>query len=345
LIPSKAQGGRSRISWCSQTATRRLSMAIGSRIPLSLAIAVFWGRTGVVLAGRPPLVRDALEKNQPIHYFGLGSNMSRKKLQNRGINGTKIEILRMEAARVPNYRLAFSLRGFPPLEPAMGSLESIGDSGHAPILAYHRPECHGALVKLTAENYEKLMRSEGIDPNPTEGQRQGYEEIVVDAFPYGPFRRSVPAVALRARPQSRLSHDACPSARYMKILREGAHELGLKPCYQKYLADHPIQELTPWQKKQAFYNLMVVWSLSFRLKIRSLSRLQSRLLYLAYSGPNEGAFQRWLSQVMTAIILLPGAILGFVLYHFLAAIGKVPPFVQRLRRLLGEDDQETHNPI
>jgi hypothetical protein len=270
--------------------------------------------------------------------------MSRKKLENRGVNGTKIEILRMEPAIVPNYRLAFSLRGFPPLEPAMGSLEAVGDSSHAPILAYHQPECHGALVKLTPKNYETLMRSEGIDPNQTGHRRRrgGYDEIVVKAIPYGPFRRPVLAVALRAKEQSRLSHDACPSARFMTILREGAQELGLKQCYQTFLAQHPTQELKPWQKKQSFYNLIVVWSLAFRLNLRFLSQLQSRLLYLVYARPADGVFRQWLSQVLTALILLPGAIAGFLVYHFLTAIGKVPPFAQRLTRLLGDDEAHTN---
>lgn len=294
----------------------------------------------VVRADRPALVQQALANNKPIYYFGLGSNMSRKKLENRGANGTKIEILKMEPAVVPNYRLAFSLRGFPPLEPGMGSLESVGDSGHKPILAYHKAECHGALVKLTPENYEKVMRSEGVDPKKM-GQKGGYDEIVVEAFPYGTFRRPVQAVALRAKPQSRLSQDACPSARYMKILREGAEELGLKPCYQQFLADHPVQKLKPWQKKQAFYNLLVVFSLSFRLKLRFLSRIQSRLLYLLYTRPGDGVLRQGFSETMTALVLLPGAILGFFIYRCLSFIGKAPPFVQRLKSLVGEDSNDS----
>ena len=317
------------------------------------------------VGGRPPLVVEALQKrNKPMYYFGLGSNMSRKKLENRGINGTKIDILSMGPAFVPHYRLAFSLRGFPPLEPAMGSLEPLQDDdnnddvGHSPLLTYHQSECHGALVKLTPDNYEKLMRSEGIIQQPSDGdeaddnkrrKRQkpgGYDEIVVKAYPYGrgPFRRPVLAVALRAKPQSRLSQDACPSARYMTILREGAQELGLKPCYQKYLADHPIQDLKPWQKKQAFYNLIIVWSLSFRLKWRFPSQLQSKLLYWVYARPGDGIFRQQWSQVMSTIILLPGAMVGFMVYHFLVAIDRVPPFVQRLTRLIGNDNHTNDSP-
>ena len=36
---------------------------------------------------RPPLVLAAKEKNEPVYYFGVGSNLSRKKLENRSICG------------------------------------------------------------------------------------------------------------------------------------------------------------------------------------------------------------------------------------------------------------------
>ena len=74
---------------------------------------------------RPDLVLDALEHNKPVYYFGVGSNLSRKKLENRSICGKKISILSMEPCIIPNHRLAFNTRGFPPLEPAMGSLEPL----------------------------------------------------------------------------------------------------------------------------------------------------------------------------------------------------------------------------
>ena len=45
-----------------------------------------------MLPERPRLVTESLEKGKPIYYFGLGSNMSRKKIENRAIKGGKIEI-------------------------------------------------------------------------------------------------------------------------------------------------------------------------------------------------------------------------------------------------------------
>jgi len=97
----------------------------------------------------------------------------------------------MEAAVVPNYRLSFNMRGIPPIEPGMGSLEPI-DSGSKSLLTYDRGECHGALIRLTPDNYEKVMRSEGVGLGKSD---QGYEEIIVDAIPYGKSQKqSVKAV-------------------------------------------------------------------------------------------------------------------------------------------------------
>ena len=85
----------------------------------------------------------------------------------------------MKPAVVPGHRLAFNMRGFVPLEPGMGSLEPVNATSK-PLLAYEEPECHGALIKLKPDMYERVMRSEGVG-NPNQTSPQGYEEIVVTA--------------------------------------------------------------------------------------------------------------------------------------------------------------------
>lgn len=285
---------------------------------------------------RPKLVTDAIENDQPIYYFGLGSNMSRKKIENRGINGTKIEIQKMEAAVVPNYRLSFNMRGIPPIEPGMGSLEPI-DSGSKSLLTYDRGECHGALIRLTPDNYEKVMRSEGVGLGKSD---QGYEEIIVDAIPYGKSQKqSVKAVALRARDHVRLNYDPRPSVRYMTILKEGAKELGLLPCYQEFLQKHPVQILTRWQRKLAIYNILFMFSLSSLLKgYRGLNQFQSRLLFLFYSTEESSLkLTKIASDTMTSLILLPGAVFGVILYQIMHLLDKKPASVTRLFDLLDKD--------
>ena len=284
---------------------------------------------------RPSHVTEALQEGRPLYYFGLGSNMLRSKLENRAMDG-KIDIIDMRPAFIPGYRLSFNLRGFPPLEPGMGALEPI-ESGSKAVMAYDKPECHGALVLLSPENYEKVMRSEGVSHNSTNA---GYEEIVVEAYPYD-SDKPVPAVALRARSHVRLNRDPCPSARYMKILREGAAELQLKPCYQEFLAKHPIHKVPKWLRQIAIWNLMTTFTISNKLKTRVFSQLQSWMLFRLYVPPTSPPILQGVSNVLMATILMPGAAMGVIIRVVYALTKKdLPPFLNRFLKLLKEAEQE-----
>lgn len=269
--------------------------------------------------------------------------MSRKKVEGRSPDGSPIEILRMEAAVVSGHRLAFNLRGFPPIEPGMGSLEPCGgdretsESESEPLLAYERPECHGALIKLTPENYERVMKSEGI----TGQSNQGYEEVVITAVPYDSPQHPVKAIALRAREHVRLAKDPCPSQRYMNILREGAKELNLKTCYQEFLANHPVQQNPKWLKQLAIYNFVVTGILSFKYKIRFLSKIQSWFLFKIYVPSNGTVVSKALCEIGTAIILLPVAFLGFFLYRLLKVTNSVPPMMARFISMLDDESAKS----
>lgn len=299
-----------------------------------LATAMAFRQQPTIITERPAHVRDALEAPQKVmYYFGLGSNMLRSKLENRGVNGSKIEIVHMEPAFVPDYRLSFNMRGFCPLEPGMGSLEPV-DSGNRALHAYEKPECHGALVTLMPEAYEKVMRSEGVGPNVT---NPGYEEVVVTAVPYDTRKTPVRAVALRARPHVRLPRDPCPSRRYMDILRQGAAELRLQPRYQSFLEAHPVQQCPAWLKRLAVYNLLFTFTLSSRLKWRGLSRLQSWLLFQVYVPSTAAPLRRAVSDVITGVLLLPGACLGIAYRQYLRATGtELSPMIQRFVSMIDD---------
>ena len=136
--------------------------------------------------GHPPLARPEIisqaGEDGILHYFGVGSNMLKSKLINRGLNGSKIDVLDFRPALVRGHRLAFNMRGLPPLEPGMGALEPDDSEGAV---------CHGALCTMTAREYEKVWRSEGGGT-----ATPGYEEIIVRAQPYG-SQQTVAAIALR----------------------------------------------------------------------------------------------------------------------------------------------------
>lgn len=289
---------------------------------------------------RPALVRDALANDQPLYYFGLGSNMLRSKLEGRSPDGKKIEVLSFEPAVVSGYRLSFNLRGFIPLEPAMGALEPIESSSSSlsiPLVKYHKPECHGALVQLTPENYERVMRSEGVGTSPSP---HGYEEMVVTAVPYGNDATPVLAIALRAKPSSRLPRDACPSARYMKLLREGAAELGLKPCYQEFLASIPVQETPKWLRHLAVNNMVFTLTMSAGFASHSIVReMQSWLLHRAYVPSTAPRLQRTVSEVAVASVLLPGSIVGVLIRAFkYYTKSEYSPFLKRILSLIHEHE-------
>jgi hypothetical protein len=299
---------------------------------------------------RPALVRDALRRgnDSTLYYFGLGSNMLRSKLENRGVNGSKIEILRMEPAVVHHHRLSFRMRGFVPLEPGMGSLEPVvedkSDSKQQrrkrqhdkSLFAYSKPECHGALVAVTAENYEKIMRSEGVGSNRT-STSNGYVEVVVTAIPYDTSRPPVQAVALRA--QRPLSYDPCPSARYLTLLQQGAAELGLSRDYQDYLQRHPVQKTPQWLKSLSLYNLIASMALRSGFPGQSgLGRWKGRLLSWLYVPSTVPMWQQWPSQVLMACVLLPGALYGVVYCRSLQLRNRtMSPMMQRFISLLSDN--------
>ncbi|KAG7373849.1 hypothetical protein IV203_012944 [Nitzschia inconspicua] len=296
---------------------------------------------------RPKLVTDSLANNKDIYYFGLGSNMLRSKLEGRAVCGTKIHIKSMEPAYVKNHRLAFNMRGFLPLEPGMGSLEAVVSDNNeesvtttttkmtsTPLLAYKEPECHGALVKLSAEDYERVMRSEGVP-----GSNRGYEEVVVLAYPYRcqknglslllrSKQQPVQAVALRAREHVRLSHDPAPSRRYMTILQRGAQELGLDPSYQDYLQQHPVAQSWPLTRRIAVLNLVFTSKLSFQYKIRFISKLQNWLLWKVYVPPTANVFARTLFDLATTLILLPGSLPGSIMFLYMKLFNRMSPMMK-----------------
>lgn len=278
--------------------------------------------SGALRPQRPQLIESAAP-DDIVYYFGVGSNMLRSKIVNRGLNGSTIDLMDFQPAVVKAHRLGFTMRGFPPLEPGMGSLEPC----EAAAEDGQDSECHGALCTMRAAEYEKLWMSEGGgQPNP------GYEEIVVQATPYGMTEEhAVPALALRTRPHARLSVDACPSPRYMALLIGGATELGLQDAYIDRLRAIQVQVVPGWLRVLGVHYLFLVTQL-FRLKGHgpALVRALSSLLWRAYVPSTcQNAVRRWAGDLGTAVLLLPGAIIGSLIRLALHVSGSpVPPMLK-----------------
>lgn len=260
---------------------------------------------------RPELVEDAMKHNKPLYYFGFASNMLRSKVVGRSLDSSPIEIISMQPAHVPGYHLAFSLRGFPPLEPAMAALEHCDSSDTTTpwteCLFNKKEGCHGALIQVTAKNYDKIWRSEGGGH-----ANSGYKEVVVTAYPYD-NKEPVQAVALFATDRVRLKHEICPSPRYMAIVCKGAEEAGLKAEYRECLDRYPVQKVPPWLRTIAVNNMFLMIRLGTVFKTRFFLRVQSWFLWTVFVPSTSSCWiKRNASNVACGLILFPGSLLGSI---------------------------------
>lgn len=144
-------------------------------------------------------------------YFAYGSNMQRATfVERRGMRPR-----RSVCGRLHGYRVTFDL----PVGP--------GERGVANLVADATATIYGVLHLLTAEDFDRLDRTEGVDKNYY--SRLGVEvldrnEQRIEAWTY---------ISPHGRPGRK------PSARYLGLLLEGAAEHELPDDY--------VRELRAWE--------------------------------------------------------------------------------------------------
>ena len=125
-----------------------------------------------------PNIAESSERSRPpealadtVYNFAFGSNLNPEKRSSRGVNGTGIVSRSTFPAVVKGFRLAFNLPMFPPVEPGMAALARAREG--------EDDSCHGLLLELTNEEYQKMWNSEG-----GMAAKPPYEETVVEATTY-----------------------------------------------------------------------------------------------------------------------------------------------------------------
>ena len=81
-----------------------------------------------------PLPASVVDANGLVRYFAFGSNLAKSKMGSRGKNSSALAYERRWPAVAHDQRLAFNMRGFPPLEPAMAGIEP-SPGQECPVLA------------------------------------------------------------------------------------------------------------------------------------------------------------------------------------------------------------------
>jgi hypothetical protein len=221
----------------------------------------------------------AQDKQKTVLYLAYGSNLCNETF--RGVRG--IRPLSQVNVLVPSLRLTFDLPGIPYSEPCFANTARRnpdtppGADDGLQSADYHKDRWHKGLVgvvyEVTLSDYAHIIA--------TEGGGSAYHDILIDCYvlpraetvPTTPASKPFKAHTLFApvmnddddttRSTERNSRPdpsyAQPSARYLKLITDGATECELPAEYQAYL--HDIRTYTITTKKQAMGKalFLTVW--------------------------------------------------------------------------------------
>jgi hypothetical protein len=239
---------------------------------------------------------QAPTKKGTVLYLAYGSNLSIEKF--RGDRG--IKPLSQINVQVPSLRLTFDLPGIAYAEPCFANSARRDPENDPPrhdtasetsrLLGdgqgkrgYRKDAWHkgliGVVYEVTPEDYAHIIA--------TEGGGASYQDILVDCHPFASsdpnhpvpqtpatpsfkahtlFAPAVPPGEAPPKHGGRISRPdpsyAQASARYLKLITDGAAELGLPMEYQKYLLSiRPYRATTLRQRmgKGAFAALWLPW--------------------------------------------------------------------------------------
>lgn len=266
------------------------------------------------------------DEERTFFYLGYGSNLSNETF--RGKRG--IKPISQINVQVPSLRVTFDLPGVPYLEPCfansglrdtedadrngLANSRSINDE-KSPLLVtaakgsgYRKDRWQKGLVgvvyEVTAKDFAHIIA--------TEGGGASYQDIVVDCYPFdtsdpaepvpwhptqAPFKAhtlfapSFPPEDPRGRIRRPDPSYAQPSARYLKLMIDGAAELGLPYEYQQHLQSLRHFRITTFKQRIGMAALLAVW-LPVLLLVFGLGKV---------FADKKGRFPEWLMRLMSGV--------------------------------------------
>lgn len=236
-------------------------------------------------------------------YLAYGSNLCAETFQ--GVRG--IKPLSQMNVLVPSLRLTFDLPGVPYSEPcfANSGVGATSDNGH-----YHKDRWQKGLVGVVYE----VTKADYAIIIATEGGGASYQDIVVDCYeiPQGTSiidpKPSTPALKTHTLfspmsapgsppPKSggRVSRPdpgyAQPSARYLKLITDGAAEHDMPLEYREFLAGLRPYTVTTQRQRIGQFIFLSVW-MPLVLAIFSMSKT---------FADDKGRIPPWLVEVMAVV--------------------------------------------
>ncbi|CAD6445870.1 045cc455-06c1-4058-a992-0e6fecada661-CDS [Sclerotinia trifoliorum] len=255
------------------------------------------------LSSAPLLPPTSASQEEPgtVLYLAYGSNLSAETF--KGKRG--IKPLSAVNVHVPAIDLTFDLCGIPYAEPCFANCQyRKNQSGSPRSKDYHKTRWHKGLVgvvyEVTLDDYRTIIATEGGGTSYKDELVQCYVlpdgSKTVDPDPSGtPFQAHTLLCPFDSKDPNRIWRQdpnyAQPSARYLKLITDGAEEHGLPEEYINYL--HGIRAYTATTLRQKMAQLLIVSSLlPFLLMVMGLSKVVA---------DENGKIPAWLANIMAAI--------------------------------------------
>ena len=202
-------------------------------------------------------------------YLGYGSNLSAETFRGK----RNIRPLSQINVVVPKIALSFNLPGIPYLEPCFANSRTRVPPSEktSQSLDYHKDHWQKGLVGVVYE----VTRADFAHIIATEGGGSGYQDVLVDCYPLSSnprdkvpttptgetFKAHTLFAPVDSGPQGRPDPSyAQPSARYLKLITDGAAEHSLPYEYQDFLHQIRTFQLTTSKQRLGQFILTMTWA-------------------------------------------------------------------------------------
>jgi len=264
------------------------------------------------------LIQDSIDdpdtaSKDTVFYLAYGSNLSAETF--KGVRG--IKPLSQVNVHVPELDLTFDLPGLPYLEPCFANTRYRIPEDKTPSSDYHKDRWRKGLVGVVYE----VTKADYATIIATEGGGSSYQDIVVDCYeiPAGttvveshpsnaPFKAhtlfspSIPAGTPALKNGDRIARPdpsyAQASARYLKLITDGAEQHKLPREYRDYLEDLRPYTITTLGQKTGKAVFMATWMPALLLTF-GLGRIFS---------DKKGRMPAWLAK-LTGLVFQGGSVM------------------------------------